>query len=112
MSIIYHIVPRQEWETAAAHGRYEPASVAADGFIHCSTREQVAGTANAIFAGRHGLVLLAIEEERVGVDIVYEDCYQTGQQFPHIYGPLDPRAVVEVIDFPCDKAGRFPPFFG
>ncbi len=106
MGSIYHIIPREEWE-AAVPGPYQPASLAAEGFIHCSTRSQVLGTANAIFAGRPGLLLLEIDEARVASEIIYEDCYETGQRFPHIYGPLDSAAVIRIHDFPCGPDGLF-----
>ncbi|MEZ4515410.1 MAG: DUF952 domain-containing protein [Chloroflexota bacterium] len=48
-----------------------------------------------------------IDPERVSPEIVYEDCYETGQVFPHIYGPLIPEAVVAVVDFPANTEGRF-----
>jgi uncharacterized protein (DUF952 family) len=39
--------------------------------------------------------------------VVYEDCYDSGQAFPHIYGPLNVDAVVNVVDFPPGKDGFF-----
>ena len=107
MALIYHILPRVEWESV--EGDYAPASLAREGFIHCSTREQVTSTANAIFRGQKGLVLIAIDESRLTSTIIYEDCYEQGQSFPHIYGPLSPAAVVHVHDFPCGPDGKFSP---
>ena len=107
MAEIFHIVPRVEWEALAAGDLYRPASLESEGFIHCSTREQVIGTANGIFRGQHGLLLLTIDSERVVPEIISEDCYESGQAFPHIYGPLDQTAVVRVVPFPCDKDGLF-----
>ena len=55
MTTIYHIVQRDSWEAACAQGRYEPESLRTQGFIHCSTTEQVAPVANALFRGQTGL---------------------------------------------------------
>jgi uncharacterized protein (DUF952 family) len=54
-----------------------------------------------------GLVVLAIDEARVTTEIIYEDCYETGQLFPHIYGSLPVAAVVQVFNFPCAADGSF-----
>jgi uncharacterized protein (DUF952 family) len=105
--MILHIVSQREWEAAVQVGDYRPASLAAEGFIHCSTAAQVLGPANEFYRGQTGLVLLVIDPARVPAGIVYEDCYETGQAFPHIYGPLSPSAVTAVIPFPPNVDGSF-----
>lgn len=52
-------------------------------------------------------MLLVIDTERLGIEPVYEDCYDSGMAFPHLYGPVPVAAVVEVIDFPPGPDGRF-----
>jgi uncharacterized protein (DUF952 family) len=91
--MILHITNQFEWETAVARGVYIADSLASEGFIHCSTVEQVLGPAN--------------EPEKVAAPIVYEDCYETGQAFPHIYGPLNLDAVVQIIPLPPEPDGSF-----
>ena len=56
--IIYHITSRTAWEAAQAAGEYSPDSLKTEGFIHASTGEQVADTANRFYHGQKGLVLL------------------------------------------------------
>ena len=107
MTTIYHITARADWEAAQRAGVYRTASLEGEGFIHCSRRDQVVAVADANFRGRTGLVLLAIDAARVAPEIRYEDCYDSGQAFPHIYGPLELDAVTRVIDFPPDAEGRF-----
>ena len=48
-----------------------------------------------------------IINKQIPADIVYEDCYQCGQAFPHIYGPLNKEAVINVVDFPPNPDGTF-----
>lgn len=107
MKLILHITTRAAWDTAVLAPTYAPATLATDGFIHCSTAAQVVYAANEHFPGQSGLVLLCLDEDLVQADVVYEDCYETGQQFPHIYGPLNISAVLGVIDFSPDADGRF-----
>jgi uncharacterized protein (DUF952 family) len=88
-------------------GDYRLNTLATEGFIHCSTPEQVLGPANALYHGREDLVLLVIEPSRLAADLVYEDCYEAGQAFPHIYGPLNLDAVSRVVPFPPRPDGSF-----
>ena len=70
-----------------------------EGFIHCSTLEQVIQVANIRFRGQKGLVLLAIDSDLVTADIRYENLEGGVQMFPHIYGELNIDAVVRVLEF-------------
>jgi uncharacterized protein (DUF952 family) len=107
MDTILHIARRVDWETARTHPPYHADSLKTDSFIHCSTVEQVLKPANEMFHGQTGLVLLVIDTAKVQADIVYEDCYETGLEFPHIYGPLNVDAVVKIVDFPPNTDGTF-----
>jgi uncharacterized protein (DUF952 family) len=64
-----------------------------DGFIHLSAAEQLAGTLAKHFAGQDDLVLLAVNAERLGVDLKWEPS-RDGELFPHLYAPLDLAAVL------------------
>ena len=107
MTTIYHITTREAWEESITEGSYRPEAFADEGFIHCSTREQVVGVADARFRGRSGLVLLRIDTDRVAAEIVYENLEGGRELFPHIYGGLNARAVVEVLEFEPGADGRF-----
>lgn len=102
---LLHIAPIDRWRAAA--GRYIDPSLESEGFIHCSTADQVLVPANERFAGRTDLVLLVIDPRLVDAEIVFEDCYDTGTPFPHIYGPLPVEAVLRVVPFPPLEDGRF-----
>ena len=67
--IIYHITTRSDWRTALTAGSYAAASLAAAGFIHCSTALQVVATANRLFKGRADLLLLCIDTAKVQAEI-------------------------------------------
>jgi len=105
--MILHITSRAEWEAAQSIGHYDSKTLDTEGFIHCSTPKQVLGPANAFYSGQHGLVLLVIDPARAQAPIVYEDCYESGQPFPHLYGPLNLDAVMGVVDFPPNPDGTF-----
>ena len=110
---VYHIVPREDWEAAQAKGEYRPASVDAQGFVHCSTRAQVVPTANRYFHGEDGLVLLCIDTALVTSRLRFEPPDMPGhtgdrhELFPHLYGALNLDAVKRVLPFPCNADGTF-----
>ena len=107
MTHILHMTERSAWQAAQASGEYTAVSLTTEGFIHCSTPTQLLGVANSLYKGQPDLIILVIDPARVAPDIIYEDCYETGQQFPHIYGSLATTAVTRIVDFPCQPDGTF-----
>jgi uncharacterized protein (DUF952 family) len=107
MTIIYHITPRIAWDAARAAGTYAADSLATEGFIHCSTAEQVIATANRLFKGRTGLVLLCIDTTRVNAEIHYENLEGGASLFPHVYGVLAADSIIAARDFPPRSDGTF-----
>lgn len=105
--MILHITRRLDWESAQEAGEYRDDSLQTEGFIHCSTPEQVLGPANAFYAGQSDLVLLVIDPARLAAKLVYEDSYDSGTAFPHVYGPLNLDAVTAVVPFPPLPDGTF-----
>lgn len=109
-SLILHITTREAWQTAAKSGEYRADSLASQGFIHFSTPTQVVKVANALYADRDDLVLLVVDATQVADNLRWEppDGPGTpGEQFPHLYAPLDVAAVVAVVDFPRGADGSF-----
>ena len=104
--MIYHIVPREDWEAVLDAEDYRGDSLETEGFIHCSTREQLLGVANHWFPGIEDLLLLKIDPGKLEAQIKFEDGGE-GQLFPHVYGPIEKRAVVALEEFPLGPDGRF-----
>ena len=95
MEPIFHIAAQPTWEAAVAVGEYAQSTrdqtLDEVGFIHCSYRRQVDGVLANFYADvTEPLVLLTIDPDRVQRRIQVDD------GFPHIYGPLNTDAVVEV----------------
>lgn len=65
----------------------------ADGFIHLSTADQLAGTLDKHFAGQHGLHVTAVDLSALGDAVRWEES-RGRQLFPHIYGTLPLSAVI------------------
>jgi len=105
--MIYHITQREDWLKALERGIYEPAGFKTDGFIHCSTKEQVLDTARRYYADAEDLVLLCIDPALSGVELVYENLEGGEMLFPHLYGLLNVGAVLAAPVFERDSEGHY-----
>jgi uncharacterized protein (DUF952 family)/SAM-dependent methyltransferase len=105
--VILHIAERAAWARAVREGVYRGDTLDTEGFIHCSYPHQVVRVADAVFSGRTGLALLVIDVGRLSSPLRDEAFEPGGEAFPHVYGPLDVDAVIEVLPFEPGRDGRF-----
>jgi uncharacterized protein (DUF952 family) len=105
MKNIFHITQRSQWAAAKNLGSYRGDTLATEGFIHCSTIEQLVGSANRFFVGQQNLVILEIDESLIQPVVKYEGA--ADNLFPHIYGELNMEAVVRAIDYEAGADGVF-----
>jgi uncharacterized protein (DUF952 family) len=96
---IFHLTLPEHWEQAQRDGAITMSSrdvtLADEGFVHCSFGEQLAMTAARIFGDLDEIVVLRIDPDLLASPVVVEDLYGSGQEFPHVYGPIEVAAVVE-----------------
>ena len=95
---IFHLAVPDDWATAFDLGEYTMSTrgvtLEQEGFIHCSTRDQVQDTANRFYGDLDQLVVLTIDPRLVPSPIVFEPpAPDVDVLFPHIYGPLPIAAV-------------------
>jgi glutathione S-transferase len=96
-----------DWASAFADGSYTMSTrdrtLAEEGFIHCSTRDQLVDTANRFYGDVEHLVLLTIDPGRVGSPVVFEPpAPGVDELFPHVYGPVPIAAVVAATSWTRD----------
>ncbi len=105
LELIYKLCDLAEWDAATLAGIYAGSEHdRRDGFIHFSTAGQLLVTAEKHFAGRDGLVLLAVNASQLGADLKYEPS-RDDALFPHLYAPLALSAVVSVTPVPLRPDG-------
>lgn len=109
---IYHLALRSDWVAARRAGSYTTStlgrSLAEEGFVHASRGDQWRGVRDRYYADvTEPLVLLVIDTDRLASPVVDEVPPGASESFPHVYGPVNPDAVVEVV--PLDAAGEPPP---
>ena len=105
--MIYRITETRDWEAAQASGYFASADLAAEGFIHCCTAQQIASVANRYYQGREALLVLEIDEARVHAPLKWEDLTNAGQSYPHIYGRMPLAAVTRCLGLKPGADGRF-----
>jgi uncharacterized protein (DUF952 family) len=94
--LIYKILLPAEWAALESAGSFDGSLFDHDsGFIHCSSRAQVAGTASRFFGQEPALVVVAVDTTMLGDTVRWEDA-ASGGSFPHIYGDLPLNAVAAV----------------
>jgi uncharacterized protein (DUF952 family) len=111
--MIFHITTQTDWEAAQANGEYVADSLRLEGFIHCSTLAQVIPVANNFYKGQNDLILLMIEPTLLSSDLKWEapsggtppPGVPVGDQFPHVYGPINLDAVVSALEFVREPNG-------
>lgn len=105
--IVFQITTRADWEASVGRGIYEADSLAAEGFIHCSTADQYLRVADRFYRDVPDLVLLAIDTDALSAPLKMERA--DGEDFPHVYGPIELHAVCDVGTFERGEDGSFLP---
>ncbi|HZW46721.1 MAG TPA: DUF952 domain-containing protein [Microvirga sp.] len=106
MHVIYKICPESLWREAESTNSFKGAPVdIQDGYLDFSTAKQVRETADRHFAGQSGLLLIAIDADKLGPALRYEPS-RGGDLFPHLYAPLALSAVLWVKPLPIGPDGR------
>jgi uncharacterized protein (DUF952 family) len=100
VSYIYHFGPAGE----IGQPGYR-ATLDTEGFIHCSYAHQAVGVANALYGDAGPLEIAAIAPESLTSLVIDEDLYEAGEEFPHIYGPIDAEAIVDIMPFARNEDG-------
>lgn len=110
--MIYHLAYGSDWDQAQRAGEYRQSTrnrtLEQQGFIHgCAEPSQVDRVANAFYQGESDLLVLVIDESKVRSEIRYDRVPGFDAPLPHIYGPLNPDAVIEAVPLRQASDGRF-----
>ena len=101
-----HITTSADWDVARGGDDYRAPSLTDEGFIHCSTPEQIVATANRYYAHQRDLVVLVIDPAPLSADVRFENTMGGEELFPHVYGAIEVRAVIRVHRWTSDR-GEF-----
>jgi glutathione S-transferase len=97
---LYHLALAANWAAAVEAGEYRTSGLGMtleeEGFIHCSLSYQLQRTADRFYRGRDDVLLLTIDPARLTAPLLLESNRPGGEAYPHLYGPLNLDAVVDV----------------
>lgn len=93
---IYHAIDKASWNEPQESGEYIPPTFDEEGFIHTSTEKQLLPTANRKIKVTDNLQVVVIETDKLKPELKFVEA-SNGEQYPHIYGPLNLDAVVDEI---------------
>jgi uncharacterized protein (DUF952 family) len=104
-----HLVARDAWEAREAGdptAPYAHASLEIDGFIHCTDgNEAMAATANRHYRDDpRDFVVLTVDLDRAGSPWRFDE---PAVPYPHVYGPIERAAILEVRPMPREADGTF-----
>jgi len=110
-AIAYKVLTADQLYTLEHEGSFAGAPVdRADGYIHLSTADQLAGTIDKHFSGQEGLQLVAVDLEALADKVKWEES-RGGALFPHIYGApitLDVVIAYSPLEYEPDGSIRLP----
>ena len=106
--VILHCFTPQEWAEAEATGVISPPSLTTEGFVHCSTDEQIDGVLERFYADVDDVVVAEVDLHRLAYlapdsEVRWEapahpdgspnTAAEAHQRFPHVYGPIPLAAI-------------------
>lgn len=95
-SVIYHITTYHHWQDFKDLAFFIDESHMKDGFIHCSTKEQLEGVMQRFFSHiTDALVLLCIDVEKLHSRLAWEKADSNSELFPHVYGLITREAIID-----------------
>jgi len=109
MAAIFHIIKKGDLNLLN-EDYYIPASLANDGFIHCSKAEQLEGVINHLLKNEKKLIIIKINVDKLKSEIKFEapiEAPQSTQYYPHIYGPLNKDAIEKKVELTIGDDGKF-----
>ncbi len=106
-SMIYHLAIESDFRALIQTGVYRPLNLADDGFVHCALEASVIPVANDYYADcSERLLLVEIDVQKLASETRYEAAapiagggtshLASAPQFPHVYGPIDRRAITGI----------------
>ena len=102
----FHLAPREMWAAADPATAYEAASLASEGFIHCTDGVSALGETFDRYYAADPRPFLAMTVDLDALDVPWR--YDVPDSpYPHIYGPVARSAILAVSRVDRTPDGRF-----
>jgi uncharacterized protein (DUF952 family) len=102
----FHIVAAEIWAATDPDMPYEAASLASEGFIHCTDGEvELLTTANRHYGNDpRDFLALTVDLDATGSPWRIDD---PARIYPHVHGPIQRAAILDQVGLERDASGRF-----
>ena len=104
-SNIFVLMSKATLRESQSSGQFAPESLQTEKFIHASPADQLTRVANKYYSENNTVYVAVVKKTAVQAPIKWEPA--TGGLYPHIYGPLNMSAVVELQPFFRNEDGNF-----
>lgn len=106
MRATFHLVPAAVWAAADPTSAYLAASLATEGFVHCTDGAvELLATANRHYRlDRRPFLVLSLDLDLIQAPWTVEDAAGI---YPHIHGPVDRQAIVTMAPLMRADDGKF-----
>ena len=110
MKRIFHISTPRKWRDAQQNEQYtvstRDVSLGAEGYIHCSEEGQIEGVVQRSYSDLAEIVVLEIDTDLLTSPWRMEQLAGVDEPYPHIFGPLNLDAVVQMRPWSRAKTRR------
>jgi uncharacterized protein (DUF952 family)/GNAT superfamily N-acetyltransferase len=90
-----NIVTSAWWSKQSQSNSYESETLHQEGFIHCSTKDQVTGVLERYYANQKDLLLLHINSFLLKPALKFE-LATNNELFPHVFGEINKEAIIKI----------------
>ena len=94
--LVFHFCSITQWMEQEDENVYIDPTLDSEGFIHCSTSAQTSKVLDRYFKGRQSIYRLHIDTTLLDSLLVYEKAASDGDAYPHIFGPINKSAIIEI----------------
>jgi uncharacterized protein (DUF952 family) len=110
-TLTFHLTPADWWAASAPDVPLSAPWFAKEAFIHCTTgADEMVSTANRHYrSDPRDFVVLTVDLDRLTSPWRADD---ERRIYPHVFGPIDRAAILEVRPMPRRPDGTFVPFDG
>ena len=102
----FHLVPQDVWTAADPATAYQAASLATEGFIHCTDGVSALGETFDRYYAADPRPFLALTLDLDALDVPWRYDVE-GSPYPHIHGSIDRSAIVGISRVDRSADGRF-----
>lgn len=101
--MIYHLIGRSDWERREKQGECVELREGQT-FLHCCDARQLKRVRSDFFPAGEDVVALVLDPTQLTGETRYEPgSAGEPERFPHLYGPIRPEDVVEVVPVDFDE---------